>query len=322
MVLARDEHATGGALEHGVVRAAVAERQLERLEPERPADQLVAEADAEDRSSAVDQAPHLARVRVHRSGIAGAVREQHAVGLEREDLGGAGVVADDLDRGACLLEEVDDRGLRAVVDDDDVAAPAGAVALDQAGHRVRERAAGHRRLGREQRAGLGLGAPVADGHREHRAAIAQVSHERARVDLGERDDALLAQPVQQTAASGRRGVPRLVAEQRARLHARRLQRGLLDAVVADHRRGEAEELAVEARIGERLLVAGHPRREHGLADGAGLGADGRRRPARAVGEVEGSRGHAATGARRCATWPEATVSRQRPATSRPRKAEL
>ena len=322
VVLARHEHAPRRALEHRVVGAAMPERQLVRLEPERPPHELVAEADAEDRASAVDQPAHLGGVRVHGTGIAGAVRQQHAVGIEREDLGGGRVVADDLDGRARLLEQVHDRRLRAVVDDDDAAAVARGVAVDQAGDGVGERAPGHRRLGREQRARIRLGATVAHGDREHRAAIAQVADERAGVDLGEHDDALRAQPVEHAGAPGGRRVARLVAEQRAHLGARRLLGCGLDAVVADHRGREAEQLAVEARIGERLLVAGHARREDGLADGAGRRTDADRREDRAVREVQGSRSHAATVAFRWATWPAASVSRQRPVTSRPRKALL
>ena len=92
VVLARHEHAARSALEHRVVRAAMPERQLERLEPERAAEQLVAEADAVERTSLIDHRAHLGDVRVHRAGIAGAVREQHAVGRERVDLGRGGVV--------------------------------------------------------------------------------------------------------------------------------------------------------------------------------------------------------------------------------------
>ncbi len=51
------------ALEHRVVRAAVAERELERLVPGREREQLVAEADAEDRHPA-EQVAHSVRALV------------------------------------------------------------------------------------------------------------------------------------------------------------------------------------------------------------------------------------------------------------------
>src|SRR5215216_5296391 len=56
MVLARHQDAAGRALEHGVVRAAVAERQLERLQIGREREQLVPEPDPGPRNAA-DQAP-------------------------------------------------------------------------------------------------------------------------------------------------------------------------------------------------------------------------------------------------------------------------
>ena len=46
----------------------------------------------------------------------------------------------------------------------------------------------------------------------------------------------------------------------------RLGAPLGDAVVADHRRREADELLGVARVGDRLLVAGHRGREDGLAE--------------------------------------------------------
>ena len=50
-----------------------------------------------------------------------------------------------------------------------------------------------------------------------------------------------------------------------------------DAVVADVRIGEGDELAGEARVGHRLLVAGHAGREDDLADRVAVVADVRRR---------------------------------------------
>src|SRR5215208_1090519 len=52
MVLARDEHAVRAQVEHRVVRTAVAERELEGLESRRQREQLMAEADAEERDAA------------------------------------------------------------------------------------------------------------------------------------------------------------------------------------------------------------------------------------------------------------------------------
>src|SRR5262245_42721410 len=61
VVLARDEDATRMALEHRMVRAAVAERELVGLVAGRAGDELVAEADAEHRRPA-EQLLHRLRL--------------------------------------------------------------------------------------------------------------------------------------------------------------------------------------------------------------------------------------------------------------------
>ena len=72
-----------------MIGAAMAELQLVSLAAEREAENLMAEADAEDRRLA-DQPADVVDLRVQRLGIAGAVREEHAVGLEREHVFGGG----------------------------------------------------------------------------------------------------------------------------------------------------------------------------------------------------------------------------------------
>ncbi len=57
------------------------------------------------------------------------------------------------------------------------------------------------------------------------------------------------------------------------MHPARLGARVGDAVVADHRRREADDLLREARIGDGLLVAAHPGGEDGLAGGEALRAD-------------------------------------------------
>ena len=71
-----------------VVGAAVAERQLEGLEPDRAAEQLVAEADAEHGPLADQLADRVDDV-VERRRVAGAVGEEDEVGIAVEDLLGA-----------------------------------------------------------------------------------------------------------------------------------------------------------------------------------------------------------------------------------------
>src|SRR5205814_7602659 len=78
VVLRRDLHAPGREILHGMVGAVVAEGQLVGLATGRESDDLMAEADTEDRHAA-DQGAHA----VHQIGyalrIAGAVRQEHAV---------------------------------------------------------------------------------------------------------------------------------------------------------------------------------------------------------------------------------------------------
>ena len=94
----------------------------------------------------------------------------------------------------------------------------------------------------------------------------------------QRDDAALSQPV---GPVSRRPVSRMIDP--GRVHPGRLRALVGDAVVADHRRGEADDLPDVARIGDRLLVAAHRGREDGLAEGAAvrrdrLAAEDRSRP--------------------------------------------
>ena len=74
-------------VDHRMIGAAMAEFQLVSLAAEREPENLMAEADAEDRRLA-DQPPHVVDLRVQRLGIAGAVREKHAIGLQRENVFG------------------------------------------------------------------------------------------------------------------------------------------------------------------------------------------------------------------------------------------
>ena len=67
----------------------MAELQLVGLAAQRQAENLMAQADAEDGLLA-DQLAHLLRLGFERLGIAGAVREKHAVGLQRQHVFGGG----------------------------------------------------------------------------------------------------------------------------------------------------------------------------------------------------------------------------------------
>src|SRR5436305_14355941 len=60
VVLRRDDHAAAAMVDHRMVRAAVPERQLERLLGGREREQLVAEADSQHRRSPEELAERLA----------------------------------------------------------------------------------------------------------------------------------------------------------------------------------------------------------------------------------------------------------------------
>ncbi len=100
------------------------------------------------------------------------------------------------------------------------------------------------------------------------------------------------------------------------MRARGLGAALRNAVVADHRRREADDLLREARIGDDLLVAGHRGREDRLADRKALGGDGLSSEDRAVLEREEA-SHAPY-----TSLPAAIVARTLPLTVSPSSHEL
>ncbi len=133
--------------------------------------------------------------------------------------------------------------------------------------------AGH--LGRlahpgEQRALVGerLGGAGEDAD-PHRAAFAQVAGEGAGVDAADADDALpgqlLVQGAPGTPVGGDAG--RVAHDVAGDPDAAGLRVLVVDAGVADVRRGHHDDLAVVRRVGQRLLVAGHAGGEHRLAEG-------------------------------------------------------
>src|SRR5262249_47671203 len=156
----------------------------------------------------------------------------------------------------------------------------------------------HRRLAARELDRLVDGHIAGDRDTERRARLAEVEDEAARVDPRERDDAVLGEPVRPLRPA------RLAHEHRARVRGGGLGALGRDAVVADHRRREADELILEARVGRCLLVAGHAGREDGLAERVTLGAYRLALPDRAVCECEVAHSNV--------TWPPASVMRTAP----------
>ena len=86
-------------VQNRVVRAAVPEFELVGLAAQRQTENLLAEADAEDRFLA-DQLANLGGLELERFGIARAVRQEDAVGVQREDVLGGCAGRYDSDVGA------------------------------------------------------------------------------------------------------------------------------------------------------------------------------------------------------------------------------
>ena len=275
----------GGQVLDRVVGAVVAERQLVGLEADRAAEQLVAEADAVHGQLADQLADRVDDV-VERRRVAGAVGEEDRVGVVRR-----GARRRSRCTGAARPSRRAARRLRTI----ESLTPVSIIAIR--GPSAARRALEHRpaRRGVTSRA---RSRPAIDGsaaissrasrlgerRREHaaahRALVADVAHERARVEVGDRRDPAVGQPVE-PARARRRARPR--GRRAARMIAARAWirsdsiASARDAVVADLRVGEGDQLAGVARVGHRLLVAGHRGREHDLADRVRVGAARERR---------------------------------------------
>ena len=141
---------------------------------------------------------------------------------------------------------------------------------------AREVLAGHRRLGGDQSLRLGFADIAGEDATAHRARLTDVTDERARVDACDRGHAAVGQPVEPAALGTRRilAVDRLAHDRRTRPRPLGLHRLGADAVIANVRVGEGDQLAGEAGVGHRLLVAGHAGREDDLAHGVAVGATG------------------------------------------------
>ncbi len=123
VVLGGDLDPAGAQVLDRMVGAAVAEGQLEGLQADRPAEQLVAEADADDGPLA-DQLAHGVDDVVERRGVAGPVGEEDEVRIAREHLVGRGRARKQRQPAIPLAELPNDRELDPGVDADHVGAVA------------------------------------------------------------------------------------------------------------------------------------------------------------------------------------------------------
>ena len=95
VVLAGNHHAAAVQILHGVVGAVVAERHFAGLAAEREPQKLVAETDAEKGFAAFEHLAQGGNGVVAGFGVARAVGEEDAVGIQGEGFGGGGLRGDD-----------------------------------------------------------------------------------------------------------------------------------------------------------------------------------------------------------------------------------
>ena len=135
------------------------------------------------------------------------------------------------------------------------------------GDRAGEVGAVHRGLGGDPLARLGLRRLGREDPAAHRAAVADVADQGAGVDAADRRHAAVAEPVEPAALGGGDvlAVLGVAHDDAAGVDAVGLHRRRRDAVVADQRIGEDDDLARVGGVGDRLLVAGHRGVEDDLA---------------------------------------------------------
>src|SRR2546428_2464318 len=289
VILRRDLHEPGREVTDRVVRAGVADRRLVRTAAGREPDDLVSEADAEDRHAADERAHGVDEVR-HAFGVAGTVREKYTIRMALEDGLGRRVRRHHGDLAARRTQLAQDVELDAGVERDDVesrgrrpAIALGDIPLARLPReRLRRGHLGHEVAAHQPRQRARLLAQAVDvqiGGGDDpvlRALIAQVPRERARIDALQPDEGVRSQIfVEAHAAAPRRGADGgFLHDQPVRPRPVRLHVLLVDAVVADHRIGHGHDLPVIRRIGEDLLVAGQGRVEDDLTVGLAEGSEG------------------------------------------------
>ena len=272
VVVSGDLDPPRGQVHHRLVEAAVPVRQFVGAEAQGPAEQLVAEADAEERDTGRQRRLDQVDRPVGRPGVAGAVGEEHPVRFQGQHLVDRCGRRHHVHLDAPLGHPVWRHRLDAEVDrhhpeaglaggGDDVGLPGGDL--------VGQEGAGHLRLGPDpfQQGGrVGLDAGHAD---PHRPALAQVTGDGPSVHLAHADHVLGLQLLVEgtTGPPARRDAGGVADHVAGHPDPARLVVLVIPAGVADVRRGGHHDLAVVAGIGECLLVARHPGGEHRLAEG-------------------------------------------------------
>ena len=232
---------------------------------------------------------------VERLGIAGAVGEEHAVGLVGEHLVGRGRAGQDRHAAAHVEQVPGDVPLHAVVQRHDVrrvgrparmtssraAAPNGSAARS-----TRSALSGitSRTRSRPTRPGLALALAtrlassrsIGREHALHRPVDAKPADQRPGVDAFEADDVRACEIVVQIAVGAEvaHAAAVLADDEAGQMRLVAFDVLGVDAVVADLRVGHRDDLAAIARIGEDFLIAGHRGVEADLAVDLAVGAEG------------------------------------------------
>ncbi len=294
-----------------MVGAAMALVHLRRARADGEAEQLVAEADAEQRLARLQQlADHRHRIVAGRRRIAGAVGEEDAVGLVRHHLLEAGGGGEHGHPRAGIGEVAEDVALGAVIDRDDVRAPRLPPPRPIAFAELPEAAGPAVHLS----AGTSLARSMPSSPGQARAFLSSASMSNspfalcAITPLGAPSMRILrvsarvstpARPIRPferihsskpLAARKLLGCGDVLAHHAAeRPGIVRLQILIIGADIADMREGEGDDLRGVGGIGHHLLIAGHRGVEADLADRLALGAEAAAPDDRPVGQDQYAR---------------------------------
>ena len=211
----------------------------------------------------------------HRLGIARTVRQKDAIGLQREHIFGAGRCRNHGHAAALADQPAQDVVLDAVVVGDDVMLRRRVLHADHLGRLVRAHAfiplidvargdflrqVGAIHLRNRARLGdqlVGVGLQRRD-HAAHDAVVAQMAHQRARVDLAEHGNLVALQILFRDLLRAPVGADarELAHDQPFDIRTRGFVVVGVGAVIADFRVGENYDLPSVGGVGENFLVAG------------------------------------------------------------------
>ena len=273
-----------------VVRPVVAEPQPGRVGASGPRDDLVTEADPEQRPAVVDDRPRQRDRSVESCRIARARRQDDAVDVGRESDGRRDRVRQDADPGAAMAHRADDVRLQPEVDDPDERAT---ILRPTDIHDRRRRDLADEILVLPARHGPGRrdGGVAVDlarrGDDPAQAAVrAEVPRQRPRVHAGDGRDRVVAQERGELACVVEHGGRRIGDDERPQPRMDRLVVVGEPAVVADQRIGHDHDLARVRGVGADLLVAGLAGVDDEVAAGRDRGAERDAREDRPVLERE------------------------------------